>query len=215
MTLFRTVQINSVKPLLNAMETVENYESATCGESIKARALLTIQAIISLVALPIILLLGLISLAVLTCKGEGKKAANELWNCLKAHVVVAIPTSIIGPFIPLSATLDVANCLRDCAFPTSNSDETEKADDSNLSPPTYGAGMAGSQMNAVDPYTQTFMSDSVAAITEEARRGLAQVPPQYIATARNVIRQITTEQMTNLTPSQQAIVRQQLEAFLR
>ena len=117
MTLLNSVQNISVKPFQNAIETLAPLGDVSCGQSIKARALFLIQAIISLVALPIILLLGTISLTVRTCQGKGKVAANELWDSLKMQVAVVIPTSLVGPFIPASATLDVFTSLLSCTFP--------------------------------------------------------------------------------------------------
>ena len=116
MTLLSSVQNYSTKPFDSAFTTAIENKEATCGQSVQARALFVTQLIISIVALPIILLIGLISLAVRATQGEGKEAAEELWMCLKEHLAVTIPTSLVGIFAPLNATKDAGIALINCAL---------------------------------------------------------------------------------------------------
>ena len=133
MTLLNSVQNFSTKPFVEAYATCINHEEATIGESIQTRALFVVQLIVSLVALPIVLVLGLISLAVRAGQGEGKAAANELWHGLKEHLIVTIPTSIIGTVAPLTVTNEVGVNLMKCAVIDQNYlNRIEKALESNL-----------------------------------------------------------------------------------
>ena len=116
MTLLSSVQNYSTKPFDSAFTIAIENKEAACGKSLQARALFVTQLITSIVALPIILLIGLISLAVRACQGEGKEAAEELLMCLKEHFVITIPTSLVGIFAPLSATKDVGIALINCAL---------------------------------------------------------------------------------------------------
>ncbi len=179
MTLLNSVQNISVKPFDHAIGTIEPYGDVSCGQSIKARALFVIQAIVSLVALPIILLLGVFSLAVRTCQGEGKVAANELWDSLKMHIAVVLPTSLIGPFIPLSATLDVLTTLSNCSFP--NAGESEESLNSGFdfpgAPPGGPGYLAGRYINQD--------STDLNSMLEASQRRLFAMHPEFREAARS------------------------------
>ena len=123
MTLLNGVQNLSTDTFNHAVAICVLNEQANCGDSTKARALFALQLVVSLVALPILLLLGTISLAVRACQGEGKEAAKELWSCLKHHVGVVIPTSFVGIVAPLKTTENVVKSLLKCTTSVTKEEE--------------------------------------------------------------------------------------------
>ena len=89
---------------LNEKTTPEMLENASIFESIGTRALFVLQIVASIVALPIILLLGIIDSFVYLCKGEGAKGLKEMTNSFTQHLLVALPISLLGIFAPLKTT---------------------------------------------------------------------------------------------------------------
>jgi hypothetical protein len=83
----------------------------------------------SLIALPIILVLGLISLMFRACAGEGKDAWNEMILSFKSHIYVMIPTSVVGIFTPLKTSNSVRESLVECLQRSEIPDEYRAAYD--------------------------------------------------------------------------------------
>ncbi len=104
MTLLNSINTAAIEPSQYATKVASNYKTATCGESITARILFVAQLIMSVIALPIILVLGLISTIVQAFDGKGGDACNEWGKFLKQHLFILIPTSFVGIFAPLEAT---------------------------------------------------------------------------------------------------------------
>ena len=93
----------------------------SCLRSAVARLLFVAQLIVSLIALPLLLIIGFISFAFRACAGEGKDALNELGYVLKEHILVAIPTSAAGIFVSLETSISIFEA-RTAAFERSEED---------------------------------------------------------------------------------------------
>jgi hypothetical protein len=109
MTILRSLNNLTTLPSESIIKTVvnEHPNNIGCGESTKIRLLFALQLIVSLVALPVLLVVGLISFVFRACAGEGKEALNELGRVLKEHILIAIPTSAVGIFASLETTGEV------------------------------------------------------------------------------------------------------------
>lgn len=102
------------KPLHLAGAQLE--ENTVFGE-ISGRLLLVVQAVTSLVALPIILLIGLLEAALLaiTCNRNNALTTLEMTlSGLTEHLVLSIPISLIAIFTPKSIYDPVGNTLDSC-----------------------------------------------------------------------------------------------------
>ena len=123
MTLLQSLNEISKKPFLCSMDIASRYTDpdTNCAKSALARLILVAQLIVSLIALPLLLVIGLISFAFRACAGEGKKALNELGSALKEHILVVIPTAAAGIFVSLETTMDVFEARSD-AFDRSEED---------------------------------------------------------------------------------------------
>jgi hypothetical protein len=108
MTLLQSINNLSLTPIEYTTDVAMDFENASCFQSIKARGAAALQIVVSLLALPIILAIGLLSAAFRVFQGEGKQAILELWGNLKQHVIYAIPTAFVGIFAPLETTCKVA-----------------------------------------------------------------------------------------------------------
>ncbi len=78
------------------------------------RFLYVAQVLMSIVALPFILLFGLIEAGFRLFKGEGAEAMSNLGNALKYHLILAIPGSIIGAIAPFDLSKKCLETLSDC-----------------------------------------------------------------------------------------------------
>ncbi len=79
----------------------------SCATSIGTRLLFIAQLIMSALALPIILLVGLIAGIVRACEGDGTLGFEEMLAGIKSHLILVIPTSIVGIFLPIDTTRGV------------------------------------------------------------------------------------------------------------
>lgn len=86
------------------------------------------QLLVSAIALPIILLVGLAEAAfqLCTCKGEAKKVLKLMVASFERHLLIFIPTSLAGIFLPFKRTIALANTLENCANPLINCLYTKK-----------------------------------------------------------------------------------------
>jgi hypothetical protein len=109
MTLLQSINNLTLKPIEYTTDVAMDFENASCFQSTKARGSAALQIVVSLLALPILLAIGLLSAAFRVFQGEGKQAMLELWSNLKQHVVYAIPTAFVGIFAPLETTSKVAS----------------------------------------------------------------------------------------------------------
>ena len=118
----------------NEKTTPEMLEDASFFESIGTRALFVLQVVASTIALPIILLLGLLDSLVYACKGEGAKGLKEMLNSFTEHFLVALPISLLGIIAPLKTTHEALQTqmerLEKYSFDLSEPEEpTESSDD--------------------------------------------------------------------------------------
>jgi len=110
MSLVELIKNCSMLPMV-AIENMEldlsESENVSCCQSATARLLAAAQVITSIIALPIILLFGLLSAAIQACfgrEGAGDEALKEMIDALKHHVISAIPVSVVGIFATLETT---------------------------------------------------------------------------------------------------------------
>lgn len=99
-------QIGSIKDLQS--------EAISDGESIGMRLLFALQIITSIVALPIILVIGLLEAAIQSCRGKGTETIIELGNALKYHLIYALPGSIAGLALPLETAQSALKAQEEC-----------------------------------------------------------------------------------------------------
>ena len=92
------IETCSIKPLKLIASMEVHPQKMTRCESLATRALFVAQMVISTLALPIILLLGLGIAAARTFKGEGIEALKEMGNCLKYQIILGIPVGAYGIF---------------------------------------------------------------------------------------------------------------------
>lgn len=93
-----------------------DYVGADFFKSVKTRMCFLAQFIVSLVALPVILLVGLVTAAVKAISREdGVQPLKDMLEALKNHVAVVIPTSFVGVIAPLTWSGSLAKNLSDCA----------------------------------------------------------------------------------------------------
>lgn len=127
MSLFKSVCEFSLKPASYSEPILEqakiaqiNLEkpSPTCFDSFKVRMLSIAQLIMSIVALPIILIVGLIAAGINAILGDYNQDLDLMWMMLKVHVIVMIPTSAVGIFAPLTTTADVGVAQMKCLLNT-------------------------------------------------------------------------------------------------
>ncbi len=84
---------------------IEEAEKMTGCQAMGVRALSALQLIVSIVATPLILVVGLLeALFIRSFQGEFRKGMTELGNCLKFHLLLAIPVAAHGMLLPLSKT---------------------------------------------------------------------------------------------------------------
>jgi hypothetical protein len=90
-------------------------EKASCFDSIKARLYFVAQVIASVIALPIILILGIFTslIHLVQCKSLNP-ICTQLKESFKFHALMAIPISLIGIFAPLTTTRNFGNSLDAC-----------------------------------------------------------------------------------------------------
>ena len=123
MTLLQSLDEVSKKPFLCSMNIASQYTDpdTNCAKPTLARLILVAQLIVSLIALPLLLVIGVISFAFRACASEGKEALNELGYVFKEHILVIIPTAAAGIFVSLETTMDVFE-VRSDAFARSEDD---------------------------------------------------------------------------------------------
>jgi uncharacterized membrane protein (UPF0136 family) len=105
----------------NELREASIKDNGTWGEALTARALFIAQAIVSLVAIPLVFL-GLIFASALALCIEGKEAAVELAKYISFMSllnIAVIPTSLISAFAPHSLQWEapvaqVFQCLKNC-----------------------------------------------------------------------------------------------------
>ena len=114
MAIVESILEYSLKPCNIALETVKNHKSSSCLDSITARLLFAANLIISAIALPIILIVGLISTIVDASQGEGLRSLVET-ICTLLITIKTLPISIIGIIAPLSATEYIEKRLDCCS----------------------------------------------------------------------------------------------------
>jgi hypothetical protein len=114
MSFLKSINTFTIEPSQYATEVAAKGQNATFGESISARLLFVAQLVMSIIALPIILAIGLIAALVQSCNGNGKEGFNELGDFLKQHLLILIPTSAVGIFAPLEATNSCFNSQKKC-----------------------------------------------------------------------------------------------------
>ncbi len=84
---------------------LENTEDISCLGSIRNRFYFVIQLIVSLIALPVLLLIGLFEIPIDSCRGANwRVTVLEVAYDLRVHFLYLVPISFIGIFIPLSTT---------------------------------------------------------------------------------------------------------------
>lgn len=113
MRVLEPLQNFSMKPAQWISDQEIDTENASTCTSVKARLMAAVQLIISLVALPIILLVGLVQAAVNSKNDEGRKTLKDMVDCLKWHVLFAIPSAAVGIFASLEKTEEIAGNLLD------------------------------------------------------------------------------------------------------
>lgn len=126
MSMLNSVQMAMFQPakLLVPNLDVDPAEITLC-ESALARLISLAQLVISVIALPVILLVGLVEAAIRARKGEGCEALAEMGSYLKSHALIGIPTSFIGIFAPLATTGKVYAALKSAFENTSSNDEID------------------------------------------------------------------------------------------
>ncbi len=86
-------------------------QTATCWDSVKVRTLATIQLIISVLALPIVLIVGLITAIVRPKNDADESTLGNMVNYLKWHVLFSIPSSAVKIFTPLTTSEEISSNL--------------------------------------------------------------------------------------------------------
>ncbi len=88
----------SVKPILQAFEL---QKKGGILKEIGARALFIAQIVVSIIAIPILLLIGIFNAAFLALSLEGKKSLKtlqEMGKTVTLHLALFLPMSIVGLF---------------------------------------------------------------------------------------------------------------------
>lgn len=104
-----------MKPINQNIEMLRDNDETTAGQSVFARMCFLAQIISSLVALPIILLVGLATAFINLCSGEKVGPAFTMMaDKLKLTQLFALPMSLVGVFAPLKTTEEFGNSLNNC-----------------------------------------------------------------------------------------------------
>ncbi len=107
------------KPIAEAGKILDKKEP-TCGQSILARLCFLAQIISSLIAIPILLVVGLSTAVVRLFEGENVcDAFSAMGKSLRSAVLFSIPVSFVGVFAPLETTGNFARDYEACLIPTS------------------------------------------------------------------------------------------------
>lgn len=94
-----------LKPSEYFTDIITKGSNATLGESILARITMIAQLILSIIALPVHFVVGLLTAGFELCKGEhvGPTLAGTK-ESIRLHALVAIPLSFVGIFTPLETS---------------------------------------------------------------------------------------------------------------
>lgn len=91
----------------------------SCSQSLISRLLHVAQLISSLVALPILFMIGLSEATIQLCKGDQGHGFKLFVQSLKKHLALRIPISVIGLFAPRSTTIKCEDSFSHCLKITS------------------------------------------------------------------------------------------------
>lgn len=103
---------------VNLMEEAEGC----LATQIAPRLLSLAQLLVSIIALPIILLVGLTETAfrLCTCSSDKLDTLKCTLYALESHLCMSIPVSFMGIFLPYSATEKIGQALDKCQKPLLN-----------------------------------------------------------------------------------------------
>jgi uncharacterized membrane protein YraQ (UPF0718 family) len=110
MTLIKSFEQFYTLPLRTAMPIVTDKKTSIC-DSIIARLLFVVQLVVAVVALPFAFILGAF---VVLLSSERGKAFSEWCLSLRDLMVVVIPGSLFGIFLPLASTSKCIEAFSSC-----------------------------------------------------------------------------------------------------